>query len=872
MSKQVTAAYAVMEGGGSYNAHAKSQATGGVLALPLLEQTVREMAVPDGNHPIVIADYGSSQGKNSLVPMRTAIRSLRARVGADRPVMVTHVDQPANDFNTLFDVLHRDADRYAFDDPNVFPSAIGRSFYEQVFPPDSVDLGWSSHAAMWLSRIPTLVTGHFRGERGTDAERAIFRQQAALDWERFLSLRASELRPGGRLLVVLVGRNEDGRTGYEALLDEANAALAEMVSEGAIRAEERVRMVLATYPRRTSELLASFERDGQFQGLTVACCEFLTSKDPTWAAYLQDGNKEALAMRRAKIFRATFVPSLACGLGNPAASAAFAEHLEKALVQRLMNKLVPFDNFVQVMALAKQERKPETSRARIAANVTGITGQKTETAETLGALLRSRAQENPDATALFCGDRKMSYRELDESSTRLAAWMLEHELHPGDRVAIHWCNSIETVQLFFAAFKAGLIAVPINLRLKPPEVAWILRHSQAVLCFSEPTLAPIAEEARADCPSLRGLLTQLPSFEGSDAANLPTVRNEQPCVIMYTSGSTARPKGATHSHRTLMAATRMLADNLLKNDEVVLIMTQMMHAVGLNAALLPAIYHGMPAVLLPLFEPGAFLDTVERFRCTYTAGLPALMQLVADEQARKSRDTSSLRTVMVGGDSAPLSLQERFASLLGVPLQEVIGMSETIAIAFNPKGAIRPGSVGLPAPGVQVAVVDADGRQLRDGEVGELVVQSPAACLGYWNDPAATEALLRGGWLHTGDLASRDSDGYFWFKGRKKEIIVRGGSNISPQEVEEVIYQHPEVFEVGVVGAPDPVYGERVVAFVSLRNGNAPSEQDLREYARKSLADYKVPEKIFFMPQLPKGTTGKVHRAALKAMLLEKKP
>jgi long-chain acyl-CoA synthetase len=869
MPKQVTTAYAVMEGGGSYNAHAKSQATGGMLGLPFLEQAVREMAIPEGNDPIAIADYGSSQGKNSLAPMQVAIRALRARVGLDRPITVTHVDQPANDFNILFDLLHRDSERYALDDPNVFPNAIGRSFYEQVFPPDSVDLGWSSHAAMWLSRIPAFVNGHFRGDRGTATESAAFRRQGAQDWEHFLSLRATELRPGGRLLLVLAGLNDEGKTGYQALLDEANEVLAAMVSERAIRAEERARMVLAIWPRRTRELLAPFESCGQFQGLSVARCEFLTAKDPSWAAYEQDGNKEALAVGRAKLFRATFAPSLACGLSDPATSGAFAEHLEKALARRLMDKLIPCDHFVQVMVLTKQERKVETSRPQTA---TRATAKKTETVDTLGALLHARAQENPDATALFCSDRKMSYRELDASSSRLAAWLLKRGLQRGDRVAVHWCNSIETVQLFFAIFKASLIAVPINLRLKAPEAAWILQHSQALLCFSEPTLAPIAEEARASCPSLRPILTQLPELETEFSSPLPQVETDEPAVILYTSGSTARPKGATHSHRSFIAAIQLVADNLVESNDVTLVTTQMMYAVGLCAGLLAAMYRGVPAVLLPAFEPGAFLDTVERFRCTYTAGLPTLMQLVVDEQARQPRDTSSLRTVVAGGDSVPPKLQERFAALLGVPLQEVIGMSETMLTALNPKNAIRPGSVGRAVAGVQLAVVDADGKHLPDGEVGELVIQSPANCICYWNDAGATDALMRGGWLHSGDLARRDSDGYFWFRGRKKEIIVRGGSNVSPQEVEEVLYQHPAVFEAGVVGAPDRVYGERVVAFVSARNGNAPSEQELREYARRSLADYKVPEKILFLAQLPKGPTGKVHRATLKAMLLEMKP
>jgi SAM dependent carboxyl methyltransferase len=176
MSKQVTTAHAVMEGGCSYNAHAKSQATGGMLGLPFLEQAVREMTIPEKNEAILIADYGSSQGKNSVTPMRVAIRALRARVGADRPISVTHIDQPANDFNILFDVLHRDPHRYTLDDRHVFPNAIGRSFYEQVFPPDSVHFGWSSHAAMWLSRVPTFVTGNFRGNRGTAAECEAFRR------------------------------------------------------------------------------------------------------------------------------------------------------------------------------------------------------------------------------------------------------------------------------------------------------------------------------------------------------------------------------------------------------------------------------------------------------------------------------------------------------------------------------------------------------------------------------------------------------------------------------------------------------------------------------------------------------------------------
>lgn len=495
------------------------------------------------------------------------------------------------------------------------------------------------------------------------------------------------------------------------------------------------------------------------------------------------------------------------------------------------------------------------------------TGRKSGTGMTLGEVLHSRAIQNPDAPALFCQDRKMCYRDLDESSTRLACWLLDQSLQPGDRVAIHWSNSIEVVELFFAAFKAGLIAVPINLRLKAPEVAWILEHSQSVMCFSEPALAPIAEQARAGCAWLRYISTELPALASGDVSSLPEVHGHQPAAILYTSGSTARPKGATHTHRTLIEATRTMAEYVLTSDEIVLTMTQMMHSSGLGCALLPAIYLGLPAVLLPAFEPAAALDAIERFRCTYTFGLPALLQFVVEEQVRKPRDTSSLRMVVAGGDCAPVKLQERFAAIFGVPLHEGIGMSETYPIAFNPKGAIRPGSLGLASPGAEVRIVDGDDRPLEDGETGEIVVRSAASCVGYWNDQAATNALLRGGWLHSGDLATRDRDGYFWFKGRKKEIIVHQGSNVSPQEVEEVLYQHPAVFEAGVIGSPDPICGERIMAFVTLRNCVKPREQELREFARASLADYKVPERIFFIPEMPKGTTGKVHRPSLKSLL-----
>ena len=345
--------HAVMEGGGFYNLHAKVPAGGGSLALPYLEKAAQSCTLPPASNPIVIADYGSSQGKNSLAPMRSAIRCLRSRVGSDRPIIVVHIDQHANDFNTLFDVLHNDPERYSLEDPNVFPSAIGRSFYESVFPPQYVDLGWCSYAAIWLSRIPARIPGHFVSLAATGAARAAFERQGAEDWKLFLSQRAVELRPGGRLVVVLPGLSDEGVAGFEPLFNLANEALSEMVREGLIPAEEREQMVLGNYGRRRSQLLDSFRRDGQFQGLTVEHCDLSQLPDAAWADFQRDGNKEVLISRRAAFFRAIFVPSLASAIPDPVRRLSFPDQMEQKMKQRLAVDLAPFHSFVQTMVLAK---------------------------------------------------------------------------------------------------------------------------------------------------------------------------------------------------------------------------------------------------------------------------------------------------------------------------------------------------------------------------------------------------------------------------------------------------------------------------------------------------------------------------------------
>jgi hypothetical protein len=357
---QATLTHGLMEGDGAYNLHARLPADGAAHALPALERAVEKLPLEAGEAPIVLADYGSSQGKNSLAPMALAIRGLRARLGPRRSICVFHVDQPSNDFNSLFSVLSFDPGRYTRDDLKIFPYAIGRSFYEPVLPQNSVDLAWSSYAAVWLSRIPCPIPGHIFPSRATGAARAAFESQAVEDWETFLSLRATEIRPGARLVVALPAIPENGLPGFAELLDRANDALAEMVNDSAITVEERHRMVLASYPRTKTELLAPFAATGRFRNLVVEECEVFPALSVGWSEYEIDRDGEALANTQALFFRAVFTPSLAAALnrvrdGDSGAAISFADRLQESMTRALARHPSPMHSYVEVMVMAKGE-------------------------------------------------------------------------------------------------------------------------------------------------------------------------------------------------------------------------------------------------------------------------------------------------------------------------------------------------------------------------------------------------------------------------------------------------------------------------------------------------------------------------------------
>ena len=358
MATEILQRAAAMEGDGSYNHHGQLPAAGAALAIPFLARAIGEVPFSADDESVVIVDYGSSQGKNSLAPMRIAIDAVRARTGKDRAILVYHEDQPSNDFNSLFELLDQNPDRYCLDDPQVFPCAIGRSFYENVLPANSVHIAWSAYAAMWVSRVPALIPGHFFFARSSGEVRAAFEQQGAQDWESFLRLRAGELRPGGCLVVCMPGADAAGVSVFEGILDHANTELREMVDEGVISAEERRRMVLNVWPRRMADLVAPFGKRGCFETLILRHAETGIVRDAAWEDFEGDRDAQALAKKRAMFFRSIFTPTLAAALdrvrgGDPNAYAAFADRLTRGLEQRLRTKPTHLHSLVQILEVAK---------------------------------------------------------------------------------------------------------------------------------------------------------------------------------------------------------------------------------------------------------------------------------------------------------------------------------------------------------------------------------------------------------------------------------------------------------------------------------------------------------------------------------------
>jgi long-chain acyl-CoA synthetase len=490
----------------------------------------------------------------------------------------------------------------------------------------------------------------------------------------------------------------------------------------------------------------------------------------------------------------------------------------------------------------------------------------------LATILTASAEGHPDKVAVKLDDIELNYRFLEGATMHMAGLLHEQGLSPGDRVGILLPNVPYFPVCYFGTLRAGGVVVPMNVLLKRREVAFYLRDSGARLLLAWHGFAEDAEAGAADAGA-ECVLVEPGKFEQLVGAAKPRTevadRDEKDtAVILYTSGTTGTPKGAELSHANLLGnceTARSLFD--LGSNRVTLGALPLFHSFGQTCAMNATIKGGGTLTLMPRFDPAKALEIIQRDRVNVFEGVPTMYSAMLHVPERDGYDTSSLAVCASGGAAMPVELLKGFEEAFGCQILEGYGLSETSPVAsFNhPERERKAGSIGTPIRDVEMKVVDEQDNEVPQGEVGEIVVRGPNVMKGYWNRPDATEEVLRGGWLHTGDLATVDEDGFFFIVDRKKDMIIRGGYNVYPREIEEILYEHPAIREAAVVGVSHEELGEEVGAAVALKHGAEASADELRDFVRDQVAAYKYPRVIWFVEDLPKGPTGKILKREIHA-------
>ncbi|MFF4568420.1 long-chain fatty acid--CoA ligase [Streptomyces sp. NPDC001410] len=487
----------------------------------------------------------------------------------------------------------------------------------------------------------------------------------------------------------------------------------------------------------------------------------------------------------------------------------------------------------------------------------------------LNDFLARAATEHGHRRAVELGEQGLSYAELATLAGRTTALLAARGVGPGDRVGLMLPNLLEFPVLYYGVLGAGAVVVPMNPLLKPREIAHQVCDSGMALLLARDGVADQARAGADDTgtpvvPIVPGGLETLLAEHPDPTAAVPR-KDDDLAVVLYTSGTTGAPKGAMLTHANVARNAEIGGLTLLRltPDDVVMGCLPLFHAFGQSCAMNAAVAAGARLTLLARFDPGQALRTIDERRVTVFEGVPTMYAAILAEHERSAeqRDTSSLRRCISGAASLPVELLRAFEAAFGCPILEGFGMSETSPIAsFNhPDRPRKPGSVGTPVEGVEMCLLDpVDG-------VGELCVRGHNVMASYWNRPEATAETVVDGWLRTGDLARVDEDGYYYIVDRKKDLIIRGGYNVYPREIEEVLYEHPAVAEAAVIGIAQPSLGEEVAAVVALRPGAAADADELRGFVRERVAAYKYPREVWLVDALPKGPTGKILKRQIAA-------
>jgi long-chain acyl-CoA synthetase len=499
----------------------------------------------------------------------------------------------------------------------------------------------------------------------------------------------------------------------------------------------------------------------------------------------------------------------------------------------------------------------------------------------LGELVTLTAQRTPDKAAVIFRDKTITYGELDQRVNQVANGLLAMGVRQGDRVGLYLHNLPLFMEAFYGIQRIGATVVPMNPLYKPGEIAFILNDAGAKAVVTIGAFYPNVAAAKTEIAALAGTNGATPArgavgwdqaFGNASTAAPPPVaiQPDDVAVICYTSGTTGRPKGAMLTHRNFISnCTQMNASARvgLTSEDVVWVGLPLFHIYAMNVAMNVAVMVGATMVLQDRFEPVAALDLISKNKVTAVHGAPPMYIAWTSVPDVSQYDFSSLRYCGSGAAALPVQVLENFQKKFGVDITEGYGLTEAApVVTTNAAGPVsKPGSIGPAAPGVEVRLVDpATGNEVGVGQVGELICYGANIMAGYYHRPDATNAALENGWLHTGDLATVDEDGYYYIVDRLKDMINVSGFNVYPREVEELLFRHPAVADAAVVQAPDAYQGESVFAFVVLKPGATATEAELIDYCRANLAVFKAPKRIAFRDSLPKNNTGKVLRRELR--------
>jgi long-chain acyl-CoA synthetase len=508
----------------------------------------------------------------------------------------------------------------------------------------------------------------------------------------------------------------------------------------------------------------------------------------------------------------------------------------------------------------------------------------------IASLLAQRVSAAPEKAFLFSenDDRIFTYFEFDQAVSRAARRLAADGISKGDAVSLLMPNSAEYIVAYFACWKLGAIAGPVNSLLKAEEVAFVISDSEAKAVMVHSGFLPMVESIRDQLPNLKAVIefddeaaatkefSEDLSHKGSTNLSLSDIQRDDDAIIIYTSGTTGKPKGCLLTHGNLIANARQISEWLgfTKDDRLLSIMP-LFHMNAVSVTTMSALYAGGSTVVSPKFSASRFWQIISDYQITSFGSVATMLSMLLTKYpdgVPAGLKTDQLRFAMCGSAPVPAEVMQRFEQTFNCLVIEGYGLSEsTCRSTFNPPDTRRrPGSCGL-AIGNEMKVVDEEDREVVNGELGEIVLRGENVLKAYYKNPEANKAAFRSGWFHTGDIGYRDADGFFYIVDRKSDMIIRGGENIYPREIDELLYQHPAVAAVATIGVPDELYGEEVSAFIVLRDGIEATEEEMISYCREHLADFKCPKSIRFVADIPKGPTGKLLKRELARQFTDPK-